>query len=75
MTYDLLELTMTRDLLDRPLDAHEAQLLAIYESMRTLLAADLAPCVAANVRAGLAPIAVAVADLGLRFEHLIDEGC
>ena len=66
---------MTRDLLDRPLADDEAQLLSIYDAMRALLSSDPSPCVAANVRAALAPIAIAVTDLGLRFEHLLDEGC
>jgi phenylacetate-CoA ligase len=35
---------------------------------------DLAPCVTANVRHALAFMAVAVADLGLEFEHLVDRG-
>ena len=66
---------MSTDLLGRELTPTETQLLAAYDALRALAADDdLAPCAAAGVRAALAPLAVVVTDLGLRFEHLIDDG-
>lgn len=71
MTTDLHE----RDLLGRELTATESDLLSAYDGLRALLASDdLSPCAAAGVRAALAPLAVVVTDLGLRFEHLTDLG-
>ncbi|WP_412734513.1 DUF6052 family protein [Krasilnikovia sp. MM14-A1259] len=64
-----------RDLLDNPLTAEERKLLDVYRLLRELAREAPTPCVAANVRAALAPIAIAVTDLGLSFEHLLDEGC
>lgn len=61
------------DLLGRPLAETEVALLRVYDELRELAGrADLAPCLAANVRSALAAVAVAVADLGLRYEHLLD---
>ncbi|MEU5849717.1 hypothetical protein [Saccharopolyspora shandongensis] len=60
------------DLLGRPLTADEHAILSVYGSLREALSRDLPPCAAANIRAALAPVAVAVADLGLRYEHLTD---
>ncbi|MDD7969339.1 hypothetical protein [Actinomycetospora lemnae] len=66
---------MSTDLLGRELTATETRLLAAYDTLRALAADDdLAPCVAAGVRAALAPLAVVVTDLGLRYEHLLDDG-
>lgn len=62
------------DLLDRPLTTDEADLLAVYDALRDLVRRDLPPCAASGLRAALASTAVVVTDLGLRFEHLIDEG-
>lgn len=62
------------DLLGRATTADEDALLAVYDQLRALVAADLPPCAAAGVRAALADVAVVVTDLGLRFEHLLDEG-
>ncbi|MBC3191164.1 hypothetical protein H7X46_08835 [Pseudonocardia sp. C8] len=63
------------DLLGHPLADHERALLEVYTGLvETLSRDDLPPCVAANLRAALAPVAVAVTDLGLRFEHLTDLG-
>lgn len=63
------------DLLGRPLDKSERTLLAVYAQLHELAARDdLAPCVTANVRSALAATAVAVADLGLSYEHLLDLG-
>jgi hypothetical protein len=63
----------TTDLLGRPLTEHEHAVLDVYTRLiETLRRDDLPPCVAANLRSALAPVAVAVTDLGLRFEHLTD---
>ncbi len=65
----------TRDLLGNPLDDAERAVLEIYTGLIAALRRDdLPPCVAANLRAALAPVAIAVTDLGLRFEHLTDLG-
>lgn len=66
---------MTRDLLDNPLTTEEQQLFDAYQLLCELARTAKTPCVEANVRAALAPIAVAVTDLGLTFEHLLDDGC
>ncbi len=65
---------MATDLLGRPTTPDEDALLAVHDQLRALLAGDLPPCAAAGVRAALAHVAVVVTDLGLRFEHLLDEG-
>lgn len=63
------------DLLGAPLDDAEQALLDVYDRIVAALHRDdLPPCAAANLRAALAPVAVAVTDLGLRFEHLTDLG-
>lgn len=63
------------DLLGHPLADHERVLLEVYTGITAALRRDdLPPCMAANLRAALAPVAVAVPDLGLRFEHLTDLG-
>ncbi|NMO88374.1 hypothetical protein [Actinomycetospora sp. TBRC 11914] len=67
--------TVTTDLLGRELTAAETELLAAHDTLLALLrTGDLAPCAAAGVRAALAPLAVVVTDLGLRFDHLLDDG-
>ena len=65
---------MAVDLLRRTTTADEDAVLAVYEQLRSLIATDLPPCAAAGLRAALASVAVVVTDLGLRFEHLLDEG-
>lgn len=65
---------MATDLLHRTTTADEDALLAVHDQLRALLSADLPPCAAAGLRAALASVAVVVTDLGLRFEHLLDEG-
>ncbi|HZD66926.1 MAG TPA: hypothetical protein VE152_12580 [Acidimicrobiales bacterium] len=63
------------DLLGRPVEGADAELVAVYRALVDLAGReDLAPCVTANVRHALAFMAVAVADLGLEFEHLVDRG-
>lgn len=66
---------MTVDLLGRPLTDEEAKLLEAYRLLRELAREAPTPCVRANARAALACVAVAVTDLALRFEHLLDDGC
>ncbi|GAA4797324.1 hypothetical protein GCM10023200_36920 [Actinomycetospora chlora] len=66
---------MSTDLVGTELTGTETELLAAYDALRALLGADdLAPCAAAGVRAALAHLGVVVSDLGLRFEHLLDDG-
>ena len=61
------------DLLGHGLDEPERAVLQIYTALSDAVQRDdLPPCVAANLRAALAPVAIAVTDLGLRFEHLTD---
>lgn len=66
---------MDTDLIGHPLTDAERAVLDVYTGLReTLARTDLPPCATANLRAALAPVAVAVTDLGLRFEHLLDDG-
>ncbi len=65
---------MSVDLLGNELTASEARLLAVYEELKGLCAEDLAPNVAANVRAALALVHQAVNGLVLEYEHLSDLG-
>jgi hypothetical protein len=63
------------DLLGRPLDANEIELLRLYEALKTLAAQpDLPPCAERNVRKALACVWQVVTDLDLEFEHLYDVG-
>lgn len=62
------------DLLGTPLTDAEQALLTSYDDLRALLRTDLSPCAAAGVRAALAHLGVVVADLGLRYDHLLDDG-
>ena len=65
---------MPHDLLGEPATADETALLALYDNLRDLIRHDLPPCAATNLRTALASVAVAVTDLGLRYEHLLDDG-
>lgn len=65
---------MATDLLGRTMTADEEALLAVYDQLRELVRGELPPCAAAGLRSALAGVAVVVTDLGLRFEHLLDEG-
>lgn len=66
---------MRTDLLGNTLAPHEAELVEIYDRLKTLIARDdLPPCVAAGARHALAYCAQAVTDLGLEFEHFVDMG-
>jgi len=63
------------DLLGRPVEDADAELLEVYARLRHLAGRDdLPPCVTANVRHALGFVGVAVTDLGLVFEHLLDRG-
>jgi hypothetical protein len=70
----LPERASSTDLLGRTTTADEDAVLAVYDQLRELVRSDLPPCAAAGLRAALASVAVVVTDLGLRFEHLLDEG-
>jgi hypothetical protein len=66
---------MSTDLWGTELTASETALLGAYDTLRALVASDdLAPCAASGVRAALAHLGVVVTDLGLRYEHLLDDG-
>jgi hypothetical protein len=66
---------MTTDLLGTPLTATETELMRLYDEMKTFAGRDdLAPSTRAAALAALAPLGVAVTDLGLALEHLIDLG-
>ena len=63
------------DLLGRPLDATEVQLLRLYGELKTLAAReDLPPCAERNVKKALACMWQVVNDLNLEFEQLYDVG-
>jgi hypothetical protein len=66
---------MSTDLLGNTTTHDEQDLLAVYEQLKSLALRDLAPCVDSNVKEALSAVAVAVADLGLEYEHLTDYGC
>jgi hypothetical protein len=65
------------DLLGRPLTNAERRLADVYDELKSLVRepADVPPCALANLRGALACVAVVVTDLGIAFEHLIDDGC
>jgi hypothetical protein len=65
---------MTTDLLGSDLTTEEERLLAVYDELKALCAADLPPNAASNVRAALALLHNAVNGLALRYEHLSDLG-
>ena len=64
---------MPTDLLGTELTPSEARVLSLYHQLKAVVADDeLAPCTRANLCAALAPLGIAVTDLGLAFEHLTD---
>lgn len=63
---------MSQDLLGGEMTADEARLLAVYDELKALCAADLPPVAHANVRAALALLHNVVNGLALRYEHLTD---
>jgi hypothetical protein len=69
---------MTRadtDLLGKPLSEQEQELLAVYETLKRLVAReDLPPCATHNLRQALASLWQVTNDLGLQFEQLYDYG-
>lgn len=63
------------DLVGRPLQPGDAELLSAYETLKALaLREDLSPSVISNVRQALAALAQAVNSAGLVHEHLVDHG-
>ncbi|MDR7482270.1 MAG: hypothetical protein QN183_00455 [Armatimonadota bacterium] len=65
----------TTDLLGRPLDADEQELLRAYDALKRLAAREtLPPCAARNVRKALACLWQATNDLQLQHEQLYDLG-
>ena len=63
------------DLLGRPLDDIEREVLDVYERLKTLAGrSDTAPCVASNARFALASVWQIVNDLNLKHEQLDDLG-
>ena len=66
---------MNSDLLGTPLTPTENQLLNAYTTLKNLSEQELPPCASANVRDALSSVAVAVTDLALVYEHLIDQKC
>lgn len=66
---------MSVDLLGRDCEPHEEKLIEIYERLKAIVDDDaLAPATRSNLLVALAATGVAVTGLGLRFEHLIDQG-
>lgn len=66
---------MNTDLLGTELTEDETELLRLYSELKGYATRPaLAPAVRAASLTALAPLAVAVTDLGLEFEHLIDVG-
>jgi hypothetical protein len=58
------------DLLGRPLEPHEQEILAIYERLKELSArTDLPPCVLMNARQAMVMLWNACVDLDLVFEE------
>ena len=63
------------DLLGRPVDATDVQLLQIYRDLKALAAREgLPPCTERNVKRALACMWQVVNDLNLEFEQLYDVG-
>lgn len=65
---------MTTDLLGQELTADEADIVAVYEQLKSLCARDLPPVAEANLRHALSTVCNAVNGLGLVHEHLVDIG-
>jgi hypothetical protein len=67
--------TSDRDLLGRPHEPLESEVLEVYRRLKALAArGDAPPCVRANARYALAVIWQAVNDLDLAHEQLDDAG-
>jgi hypothetical protein len=68
-------MTTKTDRLGDPLTDDEAELLAIYELLKGLVAKQtLPPCAARNAMKALGAVYCAAADLDLVYEHLYDIG-
>lgn len=66
---------MKTDRLGNALSADEAELLAIYERLKSFVARPaLAPTTSRNAKKALAALHVAANDLDLVYEHLYDLG-
>lgn len=66
---------MTTDLLGAELTDAERELADLYARLCAFVRRDdLAPSTRAGALAALAPLAVAMTDLGIVFEHLVDVG-
>ena len=65
---------MTVDLLGSELSPTEQRLLAVYDELKSLCAADLPPNAHAGVRASVALMHNVVTGLALEYEHLSDLG-
>lgn len=66
---------MTTDLLGTPLTDAETELVRLYGDLKDFAArTDLAPSTRAAALTAVAPLGVAVADLGIELEHLTDLG-
>ena len=64
-----------KDIIGRPLDETEAELLAIYRRLKALSSRDdLAPCITMNLRESAASMWQIVNDLGLDWDHPYDAG-
>lgn len=67
--------TADMDLMGNRLETSEAEIMDVYERLRSLAARDdLPPCAAANLRHALSFCATVVNDLALDYEHLLDSG-
>lgn len=68
-------MTEKTDRCGNPLSADEAELLAIYERLKSYVARpDLPPCASRNAKKALGAVYCAAADLDLVYEHLYDLG-
>lgn len=66
---------MATDLLGTELTVQEEKLLTIYTQLKELIADEaLAPMLRSNLLVAVSSIGVAVAGLGLAYEHLVDLG-
>lgn len=67
--------TQGTDLLGKPLNTDEQEMLAVYETLKKLAArSDLPPCASRNIRQALSSMWQATNDLGLQFEQLYEYG-
>ncbi|MEZ6197731.1 MAG: hypothetical protein R3F20_18745 [Planctomycetota bacterium] len=63
------------DIIGRPIDGTEAEILALYRRLKAMSGRDdLAPCVTMNLREAAASLWQIVVDLDLDWEHPYDQG-